>query len=228
MLAVLQICMKWTKENRTPKGAVQREQYYKPIRIEEDVPLSGKGIFLKVCDYDQVGSEIRSDQDYALQWGQAKHEQKNKPFTGLDEYEEQRAFRACQSRQQRKGAFYDRLALEKRNLIPCIRIVEEAGGCCRIKWFDQGLGMPRRRGGNEDFMKQGARLAGQPNVLNETAFILNKDESGRLKYNYRMQYFDGEQYYLCYDVYLVNADVLTREVFLREYDYEYDQMADLF
>ena len=43
-----------------------------------------------------------------------------------------------------------------------------------------------------------------------------------------MQYFDGEQYYLCFYVYMVNTDVLTRDAFLRKYDYEYEQMADLF
>ncbi len=225
MLAVLQICMKWTKENRTPKGAVEREQYYQPVQIEEDVVLSGKGIFLKQCVYDQVGSRIWSDQDYTAQ---QDRNQKNKPFTGLDGYEERRALCASQSRQQRKGTFYEILALEKRNLVPCIRIVEEANDCYRIRWFEQGIGMPRRRGGNEDFMKKGARLAGEPNVLNETAFILQKGESGMLKHNYRKQYFDGDQYYLCYYMYMVNVDVLTRDVFLRVYDYEYDQMADLF
>lgn len=206
-----------------PKDAIQREQYYKPVLIEEDVPLIGKGIFLKECDYEQVGSQIHSDREKAVL------EKKNKPFAGLDRYEEQNAFRAEQALQKRKGIFYDDiLALEKRDLLRCISIIEEADDCYRIKWFDQGIGMPRRRGGNEDFMKRGAKLAGQPNVLNETAFILKKGESGLLKYNFRMQYFDGEQYYLCFYVYMVNTEVLTRDVFLREYDYAYDQMADLF
>ncbi len=229
MLAVLKIRMKWNKENRTPKGAVQREQYYKPVQIEEDVSLAGKGIFLKESDYEQMGSQIYSDQEYAAQRKQAVLKKKNKPFAGLDRYEEQSAYRAEQARQKRKGTFYaDILALEKRDLLRCISIIEEGNDCYRIKWFDQGIGMPRRRGGNEDFMKRGAKLAGQPNVLNETAFILKKGESGLLKYNFRMQYFDGEQYYLCFYVYMVNTDVLTRDAFLRKYDYEYEQMADLF
>ena len=213
MLAVLKIRMTWTKENRTPEGAVLREQYCKPVRIEEDVPLLGEGIFLKECDCEQGGSQIFSNYDFAAQREKKK---KNKPSTGLDNY-----------RNKRKGYFYDNLGLEKRLLLPCIRIVEEADGCYRIKWFDQGIGKPRRRGGNEDFMKQGSKLAGEPNVLNETAFILKKSESGLLKYNYRKQNFDG-QYYLCYTVYMVNTDVLTQKVFLRAYDYKYEQMADLF
>lgn len=77
MLAVLKICMKWYKENRTPKGAVQREQYCKPVRIEEDVPLLGEGIFLKECDCVQVGSQISSNYDFAAQ---REKKQKNKPW----------------------------------------------------------------------------------------------------------------------------------------------------
>ena len=148
-----------------PKDAIQREQYYKPVLIEEDVPLIGKGIFLKECDYEQVGSQIHSDREKAVL------EKKNKPFAGLDRYEEQNAFRAEQALQKRKGIFYDDI-LAKRNLLRCISIIEEADDCYRIKWFDQGIGMPRRRGGNEDFMKRGAKLAGQPNVLNKAAFHL--------------------------------------------------------
>lgn len=130
MLAVLKIRMTWTKENRTPEGAVLREQYCKPVRIEEDVPLLGEGIFLKECDCEQVGSQIFSNYDFAAQREKKK---KNKPSTGLDNY-----------RNKRKGYFYDNLGLEKRLLLPCIRIVEEADGCYRIKWFDQGIGKPRR------------------------------------------------------------------------------------
>lgn len=34
--------------------------------------------------------------------------------------------------------------------------------------------MPKRRGGNEDLYKKGMKLAGRPNVLNETAFVLEE------------------------------------------------------
>lgn len=67
MLAVLKIRMTWTKENRTPEGAVLREQYCKPVEIEEEVPLLGEGIFLKECDCEQVGSQIFSNYDFAAQ-----------------------------------------------------------------------------------------------------------------------------------------------------------------
>lgn len=81
MLAVLKIRMTWTKENRTPEGAVLREQYCKPVEIEEEVPLLGEGIFLKECDCEQVGSQIFSNYDFAAQREKKK---KNKPSTARD------------------------------------------------------------------------------------------------------------------------------------------------
>lgn len=53
VLVVLLITMRWTKKNRTQKAAVMRQGYYQPVMIEEDIPLSGDGIFLKKCDYFQ-------------------------------------------------------------------------------------------------------------------------------------------------------------------------------
>ena len=87
--------------------------------------------------------------------------------------------------------------------------------------------MPHRRGGNEDLYKAGTKLAGKPNVLNETAFVLKTGQAGVLKYNYRYTSFHG-QWYKCYLVYVVNEEQLTHNVFVRKYDYEYNQLADLF
>lgn len=186
MLAILQIKMEWTKENRTPAGSKRRQEYYKPIRIEPDVLLSGDGIFVKKCDYLQQGEEIL----YAV-------EVSEKNVLSLD-----------------------KLA------IPCIEIIEEAEQCYRIKWFDDGRGMPARRGGNEDLYVKGARLAGRVNTLNETAFILREGESGILKYNYRLTSYDG-QWYECYYVYVVNTGKLSPNIFIRDYTYTYSQLADL-
>lgn len=111
--------------------------------------------------------------------------------------------------------------------IPCVDILEEADDSYRIKWHDGEHGMPRRRGGNEDLYKKGAKFAGRPNLLNETACILQKGEAGVLKYNYRLTSYHG-QWYDCYYIYIVNAKALSRNLFIRQYDYEYNQLADLF
>ena len=60
MLAILFIEMQWLKENRTPSGAVQRQKYYEPVRIEDGINLSEKGIFLKKCSYCHYGNSVLS------------------------------------------------------------------------------------------------------------------------------------------------------------------------
>jgi len=145
-----------------------------------------------------------------------------KAFIGTDEREQRLAGLRTKRIQKDRGTFYNIENID----VPCITISEEQANCYRIKWFDSGEGMPKRRGGNEDLYKKGMKLAGRPNVLNETAFVLEEGKAGLLKYNYRYTSYHG-QWYKCYYVYIVN-DNLTQDVFVRTYDYVYDQMADLF
>lgn len=224
MLAILQIKMEWTKESRTPGGSLQRQDYYKPVRIEEDVNLAGEGIFLKKCQYFQQDGIVTGDVEAAGRLDEKlSEENRGKPFTGMEQREQRAARLRNQSVNRGKGAFYPLGKLD----IPCVEVAEESGQCYRVKWFDCGRGMPRRRGGNEDLYKKGARLAGNPNICNETAFILAPGQAGLLKYNYRLTFYNGQWYECCY-VYAVNAAELTRDVFLRKYDFVYDRLADLF
>ncbi len=224
MLAILQIKMEWTKESRTPGDSLQRQEYYKPVGIEEDVKLAGDGIFLKKCQYFQQGGIVTGDAEASRRLDRRMYESnKGMPFTGTDQWEQRAARLRNQSVSREKGAFYP---LDKLD-IPNVEVMEEPGQHYRVKWFDSGRGMPRRRGGNEDLYKKGARLAGNPNICNETAFVLTLGQAGLLKYNYRLTSYDG-QWYECYYVYVVNTEELKRDVFLRDYDFVYDQLADLF
>ena len=223
MLAILFIEMQWLKENRTPSDAVQRQKYYEPVRIEDGINLSGKGIFLKKCSYCQYGNSVLSEQRFSDRLDEKLYEEGlGKAFTGTDEREQRLAGLRTKRIQKDRGTFYNIENID----VPCITISEEQANCYRIKWFDSGEGMPKRRGGNEDLYKKGMKLAGRPNVLNETAFVLEEGKAGLLKYNYRYTSYHG-QWYKCYYVYIVN-DNLTQDVFVRTYDYVYDQMADLF
>lgn len=224
MLAVLLIEMTWFKEDRTPNGASIRKKYDKPVRIEDGINLIGNGIFYKKCCYFQHGDCVLSEDDVSCRPDKELYETNSgKAFTGAQERELRRAGQRGQRVRQDKGSFY---SLEKID-VPCVTISEEADKCYRIRWYDDGRGRPRRRGGNEDLYKKGAKLAGQPNTLNETAFILEEEKVGLLRYNYRYTSYDG-QWYKYYCVYAVNAKVLTQDIFIRDYDYEYLQMADLF
>lgn len=224
MLAILQIKMCWTKDSRNPDASRNRQKYYKPVMIEPDVPVSGNGIFVKKCNYRQKNGIILYDIDISKQLDRQLYEDNiGKAFTGRQEHEQKMAKYRNQGIQRDKGAFFPANQVD----IPCIAIHEEAEQRYRIKWFDDGRGMPKRRGGNEDFYVKGAKLSGRPNTRNETAFVLQEGESGLLKYNYRCSYYCG-QWYECYYVYVVNTGKLTSDVFIREYTYCYDQLADLF
>lgn len=223
MLAILLIEMEWLKESRTPEGAVARQQYYKPVLIEEEVNLTGEGVFVKRCKFYQKGNKVQSASEMVnIQTIQLNKFTRGRNFTGNDEYEQRRMRKGMQSINNARGVF---VPIERID-IPCIAVEKEENNY-RIKWFDCRGGMPRRRGGNEDFGKTGKKMAGEPNVLNETAFVLEEGKAGLLKYNYRYTSYHG-QWYKCYYVYVVNCKELTRDIFVRDYDYEYNQLADLF
>lgn len=224
MLAILQIKMHWTKESRNPDASRSRQKYYEPVSIEPDVSLSGEGVFVKKCNYRQEEGVVSYEIDVSEHLDRRLYEETiGKAFTGSEEHGQKMAGYRNQRILRDKGAFYQLDQLD----IPCVSIQKEAEECYRIKWFEDGRGMPKRRGGNEDFLVKGAKLAGRPNTRNETAFILREGESGILKYNYRCTYYCG-QWYECYYVYVVNTNALSSDVFMRDYTYCYDQLADLF
>ena len=86
---------------------------------------------------------------------------------------------------------------------------------------------PTRSGYNEAFGRKGAKAQGK-RVLCETAFALDKNESGEIRFNYRCVSNYG-QHYKQYGIYFINIDKLEYDSFLSaEYKYSCSQMADLF
>lgn len=222
MLAILTVKMEWDKGSRTPEGSEERKEYLKPVIIDDSVNLVGEGIFLKQCLYYQKIDGIISASKAYDELNNKQNNTKGE-FSGIDWKKERRLKDLSKKLRQESGVFVREEDLD----IPYISIEKSEDNSYRIKWYDYGMGMPRRRGGNEDFCKAGKKLKGQPNILNETAFILKEGESGVLKYNYRCTYYNG-QWYVCYYVYIVNYTILTHDIFLRTYDYEYNRLADLF
>lgn len=229
MLAIQLIEMKWFKESRNPAGAEQRAPYLQPEVIAPEVSLicpegAEQRVFLQRRSYLQYGGAVATaEENIALSEQRLYKAGQHQPFTGSDEYTQRQIAKAKEQVRKDKGAFYELSKLQ----LPCLTITEEYDNVYRIKWYDSGEGMPRRRGGNEDLYRKGAKLAGKANTLNETAFVLREGQAGVLKYNYRYTYYDG-QWYKCYYVYVVNTARLCRETFIRSYEYEYNQLADLF
>ena len=105
--------------------------------------------------------------------------------------------------------------------------IEQEDDSYRIKWHEDEIGDVRRRGGNEDFKRKGARLRSYPNLMNETAFVLKPGQAGSVCWNNRYTSYYGQKS-LHYQIYYINTDSLDVDMFIRDYDYEYKQLADLF
>lgn len=226
MLAVLFIEIEWVKPFNNTKSAELRKPYLKPVMIDKDVLLDGEGVFFKCCHYSQHDDGIFSfEENHKNLKKEYINKTKNKPFTQSEEREQHYLYMCSSIYKEHEGTFQKISEID----IPCISIIPENEDKYMIKWFDFRRGAFIRRGGNEDLYNPMSPLCGQPNILNETAFILNSNQSGKLEYNYRFTtQFDLVHYYRHYCVYMVNTPKITRDIFLRDYDFNYKQIDRLF
>lgn len=122
-----------------------------------------------------------------------------------------------QALQNNTGLFYS--DVEAIN-IPGIKVVKEAD-VYRIRWYSLEHGyQPVRKGYNEQRLGR--------NIRCETAFVLEKGESGKIEYNYRYTSYHG-QHYEQYCIYFIHADNITYHSFVNaNYEKVYTELADLF
>lgn len=96
---------------------------------------------------------------------------------------------------------------------------------------EQRSGRPRRRGRNKDYHRVDSRMHGR-DCLNETAFLLAPGEYGRVIWNERnVDYDTGVWYYQLhvYNILLFPRGVPSADALqVRQPDYEYRQLAELF
>lgn len=128
----------------------------------------------------------------------------------------------------------DKMNLEKSNVVLDLQKIdirnigiEKEEDSYRIKWHEETVGDVNRRGGNEDYGRKGASLRSYPNRLNETAFVLSPGQSGVISWNNRFTSYYGQKYEQ-YQAYFINTNSIDVNMFVREYDFEYKQLADLF
>lgn len=92
-------------------------------------------------------------------------------------------------------------------------------------------GQPVRRGHNKDYNNTDSYLY-RHDILNETAFSLNKGQYGCVIWNERKTDYDtGEWYYELHIINLLNCleIMLKQDIFLsKRPDFEYKQMAELY
>ena len=218
MLAIQKVRICWTKKDRSPESATERQKYLGPFRIKEDVCLNGDGIFINHCDFIQ-DSKVYDENVYFSEM------QEFNPATSPVPYDayRRRLLQIKEYKALRAGSFTD----DPR--IPGI-IINEENDAYRIKWHslirNNNCYRPIRRGHNEDFKNPKSGFCGM-NVTCETAFVLHTGESGVIEYNYR--YSHESQHYERYCVYFVNTDTLNYNSFMKaDYRYRYDQTVLLF
>lgn len=225
MLAVQLINLIWNKEQkREPKASAERRKLLRPQRLECD--LNGSGIFVnKNIYYQKTGgikslSEVQRDFAYYIPDNSRIKLNENRLRRDLIQIREDDI--------RRRGFFY---TIPEDVRITSVQIVPQENSY-RIMWhYQEEVGppayMPIRRGRNEAFNDINSIFYGK-NLLNETAFVLGENESGRMMYNYRITECE-RPYYELYCVYFVNTDKLSQDTFTKaEYKYDYERMAYLF
>lgn len=231
MLAVQLIKISWSKNSRDPRSVAQRKELFFPARVEWEQPQNPQDIFLSSRECFYLSEKQRAFwHDYYKKQNLYRRHRKNEVHAPAIASVTPSYFqRMADTAVVWKGRFYPFDEIN-RNTIPCIRIIQEEDGY-RVRWFSQTglLTQPFRRGGNEDACRPDTELYCQLNTLNETAFVLSEGQSGEIRYNFRLtDRDDGTHTYTEYRVYMVNTPRLTQEVFVREYDYVYKQLAKLY
>lgn len=219
MLAIQKILISWTKKDRTPESAVERQKFIGPFKIKDSVCLKGEGAFINHCNFIQDNKKVYDESVYFFEMN--KFDEATSPIS-------YNTFRKHLLIHREYKAVLDGNFTDDPR-IPGIIIIEE-DDAYRIKWHslinNNNCYRPIRRGHNEDFNNPKSHFFGM-NVTCETALILHKDESGIIEYNYR--YSHESQHYERYCVYFVNTNCLDYNTFTKaDYKYKYDQTVVLF
>lgn len=221
MLAIQKIQISWTKSDRTPKGAVEREKIIKPQEIIPHVCKEENGYFINELDYRQNGKIYTPHEAFDKMIENMNY---HSNIIETAKMKKRKLLERNKHNTWMEGRFTDDLH------IPGI-IVTEDGDKYRIKWYSlEGDYYPVRNGHNEDFNNRNSSFYGK-NIICETAFILGNGESGMIGYNYRCvsEEEDHARYYERYVLYFVNTTFLSEDTFTSaDYRYKYDQSAILF
>lgn len=225
MLAIQYIRMYWEKDNRSPKGAVCRRDFFRPVKIEDTVDLSigNKDVFLQKRWYIQT-NQVYSYTDY----NRIYRNRMVNAFGPTDAKREERIRKYLleqnTAEHEDKGVF---LADTNELFIPGIEIEKIEDGY-RVKWYSLADGyVPVRTGYNENYSRKGTAAYGQ-RIKCETAFTLHENESGQIQYNYRYTGYHG-QHYEQFCIYILNIDNLMYNSFIKaDYKKVYENMVDLF
>lgn len=217
MLAIQKIFIRWTKSDRTPEGAAERQRFIRPQRLDDPICSEGNGYFINEHDYIQLGKIYTVFDAVDKLKESAAH-----PIGYIETAEAKR--RSLLERNKRAAVMNGRFTDDIH--IPGITVLDE-NNSFRVRWHSlDSCYRPIRNGHNEEYNDRSSPFCGK-NITNETAFVLHEGEAGMVDYNYR--YTHESQHYERYVVYFVNTPALSANTFTAaDYIYRYDQTAVLF
>lgn len=225
MLLIQCVTLVWYKESRGAAGAETRARFPLAYPVEAPAPLPpGEALVhtLRFCQC-RPGEILPAGEAYRR--GLERH----LPRMGFsrEEAAAEIARRQREMNQTRLLAYPDYTHLNLTNL--AFRPAGEGWEAC-FRWDEQRSGVPFRRGRNRDYNNPASRLY-RKDCLNEAAFVLAPRQTGRILWNERCRYGDDGVWY--YRLHACSTAALpgrafSPEVFLREPDFVYRQMAELY
>ncbi|RKI65621.1 hypothetical protein D7V91_13970 [bacterium 1xD42-67] len=224
MLLIQEIDLTWHKNERGGRYAQARRRF--PRAYPLDGPPAQAGAAVHHLSFYQNGETfLDAFQDMRRSLEQFL------PRIGYTQEQTQREI-------QQRSSFLKRNRLR---LFPCIEDLDLTDLSIRpvsegysISFFydEHRSGMPYRRGHNQDFLDPSSPLY-HKDCLNETAFILQPGQYGRIVWNERRTDYDDRTWY--YQLHICNLfhtsleQTVKEDIFLAvQPDLEYKQIADLY
>lgn len=222
MLLIQTICLSWDKNGRGAKGEETRRFF--PLAYPVGQQLLGEVVVWNL--------NFHQEENNIMDFVQTEYffAEKNLPRIGFtkEQAKKEAEGRIAWIKKHQCQSYPSVAALNLVNLSVCA--MEDQ---FEVVFFydEQRSGVPVRRGHNKDFLNPDSRLY-QKDVLNETAFVLGKNQYGRMIWNERRVDYDlGTWYYKLHVynlVYLAGQKVPEGVFSGSKPDFVYRQLAKLF
>lgn len=216
MLVVQNISFEWGKGERGAEYAKARAGFPMAYLVEQK-PFSGKTMVQKPFSGEAAEQKLLSDKAVVQT---------------LHFWQKGTEFIDCMQKARSKWIWQYYSHLKDLNLANILITMKGDVSPLEVIFFydEHRSGKPFRRGHNKDYHDVQSPLY-RKDCLNETAFILEKGQYGRIVWNERKTDFDtGEWYYQLHilNLYHLWDNVLKSDIFtVHVPDFEYRQMAEL-
>lgn len=208
MLAIQKITITYRKSDRYPECAAKRETFMQPLALPSEI--NGAGDYLESLQSYCQDKDIYPPDEYYKALFVGKYD------------------KDCKNRKSYPKLISCRYTDDFHT--NCVDVNKD-GNDYIINWntlYKSGCDYhPVRNGHNKDFNNKDSTFFGM-DLVNETAFILEKGESGVMNFNFRFREEESNHFYENTRIYFINTDVIVPDIFIKaEYEKKYDQNAIL-